>query len=53
MGGKSAENHLRNCLVATLTNKLAKNLTWEGQRQTEGIKNTAFANIILGNYIIL
>lgn len=52
MGGKSAENHLRNCLVATLTNKLAKNLTWEGQRQTEAIKNTAFANI-LGNYIIL
>lgn len=51
IGGKSAENHLVNCLVITLTNGLAKRLTWEGQRETEGIKNTAFANIILGNMI--
>lgn len=40
MGGKSAENHLRNCLVTTLSNELAKQLTWEGQRQTVGIKST-------------
>ncbi|XP_072744386.1 uncharacterized protein [Anoplolepis gracilipes] len=46
--GKSAENHLVNCLVMTTTNGLAKQLTWEGQRQTEGIKNTPFSNIILG-----
>lgn len=48
MGGKSAENHLRNCLVTTLSNELAKQLTWEGQRQTVGIKSTVFANIIIG-----
>jgi len=48
MGGKSVENHLRNCLVTTLSNELAKQLTWEGQRQTIGIKNTVFANIIIG-----
>ncbi|XP_032690762.1 uncharacterized protein LOC116853698 isoform X2 [Odontomachus brunneus] len=36
IGGKSAENHLINCLVTTLTNELAKQLTWEGQRHTKG-----------------
>ncbi|XP_029170310.1 uncharacterized protein LOC114939999 [Nylanderia fulva] len=48
IGGKSAESHLVNCLVTTLTNKLATRLTWEGQRQTEGIKNSDFANVIIG-----
>lgn len=51
IGGKSGENHLINCLVITLTNKLAKDLTWDGQRKTEGIKNTTFTNIIIGNSI--
>jgi len=41
IGGKSAENY-------PLTNELAKCLTWDGQRKTEGIKNTNFANIIIG-----
>jgi len=51
IGGKSAENHLINCLITTLTNELAKSLTWDGQRKTEGIKNTNFANIIIGKII--
>lgn len=46
MGGKSAENHLH-CLVTTLSNELAKQLTWKGQRQTVGIKSIVFANIII------
>lgn len=49
IGGKSVENHLINCLVITLTNELAKQLTWERQRQTEGIKDTSFTNVIMGN----
>jgi len=51
IGGKSAENHLTNCLVTTLTNELAKCLTWDGQRKIEGIKNTNFANIIIGKIV--
>lgn len=42
------KSHLVNCLVTTLTNKLATHLTWEGQRQTEGIKNMDIANVIIG-----
>lgn len=51
IGGQTAEKHLTNCLVTTLTNKLAKELTWDGQRQTEGIKNTIFSNLIIGKLI--
>ena len=48
--GKSAENHLINCLIITLSNQLARHLTWDSQRKTEGIKDTIFANIIMDNY---
>ncbi|XP_011705210.1 PREDICTED: uncharacterized protein LOC105460453 isoform X3 [Wasmannia auropunctata] len=47
IGGKSAENHLVSCLVTTLTNQLAKLLTWD-QRKTEGIKDTTFVHVIMG-----
>lgn len=53
IGGQNAEKHLINNLVITLTNKLAKGLTWDGQRQTEGIKNTIFSDIIIGNFYII
>lgn len=52
IGGKTAEKHLTNSLVITLTNKLGKMLTWDGQRQTEGIKNTIFSDLIIGNVYI-
>ncbi|KAM0736430.1 hypothetical protein ACS0PU_010391 [Formica fusca] len=48
VGEKTPEHHLINCLVICLTNELAMHLTWESQRQTEGIKNTTFATIITG-----
>jgi len=53
IGGKTAEKHLSNTLTITLTNKLGKMLTWDGQRQTEGIKNTIFSDLIIGNVYIL
>ncbi|XP_025155721.1 uncharacterized protein LOC112588807 [Harpegnathos saltator] len=48
IGGASAIKHLSNVLVITLTNHFAKQITWDVQRQTEGIKNATFANVIIG-----
>lgn len=48
-----AIKHLINTLVITLTNKFATQITWDGQRETEGIKNTMFSNVIIGNFTFL
>lgn len=51
IGGQTPIKHLVNTLVITITNKLAKQLTWDGQRNTEGIKDTTYANTIIGKYV--
>lgn len=53
IGGHTAIKHLINTLVITLTNKFATQITWDGQRKTEGIKNSMFSNVIIGNFTFL
>lgn len=39
----------RNIIKYIMSDQVAKKLTWMGVKQTIGIKDSGFANIIIGN----
>ena len=53
IGGKAFAQKTRNALKYILTDILCRKLSWSGQKGSMAIKNTAFADIILGNYYFL
>jgi len=53
IGGKSYAGKTRNILKYILIDTLCQKLSWTGHKGSMAIKDTAFASILISNYIIL